>query len=130
MALMSLTVALTSFSYTSWRTERTEANRTTRQAAFQLLVALGQMQEVVFRAHYDHDDVRGNPRSGWVYVQTISDFSTAMPAPVRDRAGQLFAVWRDHWQGLGREEDEDAVAISDAVDGCRAAVVDTLRDLR
>jgi len=82
VAITSLAVALTSFSYTTWRNERTEHNRTVRQASFQLLTALGEMQQVVFHAHYDHDLARGNPRTGWVYVQTIADFSSAMPEPV------------------------------------------------
>ena len=129
IAILSLTIALSSFSYTAWRTERSEANRTTRQAAFQMLVALGQMQEVVYRAHYDHDSVRGSPRSGWVYVQTIRDFSATMPGPVPDRAQALLVSWREHWEGLGVRE-EDAVAIDDALNDCRESVVAKLRDLR
>ncbi len=129
IAILSLAVALSSFSYTAWRTERSEANRTTRQAAFQMLVALGQMQEILYRAHYDRDAVHGNPRSGWVYVRTINDFSATMPAPVPARAQALLASWRDHWEGLG-EHESDASAIDDALDGCRTAVVDTLRALQ
>ena len=129
IAILSLTIALSSFSYTAWRTERSEANRTTRQAAFQMLVALGQMQEVVYRAHYDHDSVRGSPRSGWVYVQTIRDFSATMPGPVPDRAQALLVSWREHWEGLGVRE-EDAAAIDDALNDCRESVVAKLRDLR
>jgi hypothetical protein len=129
IAILSLLVALSSFSYSAWRTERSEANRTTRQAAFQMLVALGQMQEVIYRAHYDHDAVHGNPRSGWVYVQTINDFSSAMPAPIPARARALLESWRDHWEGLG-EHESDAVAVDDALDGCRAAVVAALRALQ
>lgn len=129
VAILSLTVALSSFSYTAWRTERSEENRTKRQAAFQLLTTLGQMQEVVYRAHYDHDRDRGNPRTGWVYVQTISDFSTAMPAPVQARATDLLATWRAHWEGLGSNE-ADSDAISDAIESCRATVVLTLKALR
>jgi len=48
IAIISLIVALSSFSYTAWRTERSERNRTTRQAAFQMLVALGEMKQVVY----------------------------------------------------------------------------------
>ena len=129
IAILSLVVALSSLSYTAWRTERSEANRTTRQAAFQMLVALGQMQEVIYRAHYDHDAVHGNPRSGWVYVRTINDFSATMPAPVPARAQALLESWRDHWEGLG-EHEADATAIDDALDGCRLAVVESLRALQ
>ena len=129
VALLSLLVALSSFSYTAWRTERSEDNRTKRQAAFQLLTTLGQMQEIVYHAHYDHDAQRGNPRTGWVFVQTINDFSTAMPPPVQEHARRLLASWRDHWEGLG-VRDADADAISDALDACRESVVVSLKSLR
>jgi hypothetical protein len=128
VAIVSLAVALTSFSYTTWRNERSEHNRTIRQASFQLLAALGEMQQVVFHAHYDRDAARGNPRTGWVYVATINDFSATMPAPVPDRAQELFAAWRDHWERLG-DNDADAEAISDAVDRCRTAVVMAVKAL-
>ena len=128
IAILSLGIALTSFSYTAWRTERSEANRTNRQASFQLLTSLGQMQEVVYRAHYDHDSQHGNPRSGWVYVQTINDFSATLPDPVRSSAATLLATWRDHWEGLG-ERDADAEAIDDALMACRSAVVANLKTL-
>ena len=129
VALVSLTVALASFGYTAWRMERSETNLTTRQAAFQLLTALGQMQEVVYLAHYDHDAIRGSPRSGWVFVMTINDFSATMPAPVQARAADLLAAWRDHWEGLMATRDADADAISNALEACRGSVVAELRAL-
>jgi hypothetical protein len=129
VALFSLVVALASFSYTTWRNERSEHNRTIRQASFQLLSALGEMQQVVYHAHYDHDAVRGSPRTGWVQVMTIADFSAAMPAPVEGCAAQLLVSWRDHWEGLGRV-DADADEISAAIDRCRTAVLAELRALR
>jgi hypothetical protein len=129
VALVSLTVVLASFSYTAWRMEHSETNLTTREAAFQLLTALGQMQEVVYLAHYDHDATRGNPRSGWVYVMTINDFSATMPPPVQTRAAALLVAWRDHWEGLMTTRDTDADAISDALEACRGAVVRELRAL-
>lgn len=129
IAIISLAVALASFSYTAWRMERSETNLTTRQSAFQLLTALGQMQELVYLAHYDHDAMRGNPRSGWVYVTTINDFSATMPAPVQARASALLVAWRNHWEGLMSTRDADADAISDAIEACRSEVVGQLRAL-
>ncbi|HXQ32345.1 MAG TPA: hypothetical protein VN790_10320 [Steroidobacteraceae bacterium] len=128
VAIVSVAIALASFSYTTWRNERSEHNRTMRQAAFQLLTALGEMQQLVYHAHYDHDAERGNPRTGWVYVDTINDFSATMPAPVPARAEELLVAWRDHWENLGRK-DTDAEAISDAVDRCRSAVVEAIKAL-
>ncbi len=128
IAILSLVVALSSFSYATWRNERSEHNRTIRQASFQLLTALGEIQQVVYHAHYDHDAVRGNPRTGWVYVATISDFSAAMPPPVATTAAELATTWRDHWDKLG-VDDADADAISNAIEACRTAVVGTLKRL-
>ena len=129
IAFVSLAVALAGFSFTAWRMEHSETNLTTRQAAFQLLTALGQMQELVYLAHYDHDAVRGNPRIGWVYVMTIDDFSATMPAPVQARAAALLVAWRDHWEGLMDTRDADTDEISDALEACRSAVVAELREL-
>lgn len=128
IAILSLAVALGSFSYTAWRMQRSEHNLTTRDAAFQMLVALGAMKQVVYHGHYDHDQVGGNPRTGWVYVETIRDFSSAMPAPVPERAEALMQSWQKHWEGIGTQ-DEDADAITDALDDCRSAVVATVRAL-
>ena len=128
VAIVSLVVALSSFSYSTWRNERSEHNRTVRQASFQLLTALGEMQQVVFHAHYDRDGASGNPRTGWVYVATISDFSSTMPEPVPTRAHELLEAWRDHWEKLGTDA-ADADAVSDAVERCRAAVVERLKTL-
>jgi hypothetical protein len=128
VAIISLVVALASFSYTAWRMERTERNLTTRDAAFQMLVALGAMKQVVYHGHYDRDKVAGNPRTGWVYVETIRDFGSSMPAPVPSKAEALMQSWKNHWEGIGTS-DEDADAITDALDECRAAVVETVRTL-
>ena len=129
VAIISLVVALSSFSYTAWRTERSEHNRTIRQAAFQMLVALGEMKQVVYHGHYDHDAVRGSPRTGWVYVETILDFSAAMPAPVPAKAKVLMQTWQKHWEGIGTD-DADADAVTNAIDDCRAAVVQNIQSLR
>jgi hypothetical protein len=128
VAIISLVIALTSFSYTAWRMERSEQNLTTRDAAFQMLVALGAMKQVVYHGHYDHDKVAGNPRTGWVYVETIRDFGSSMPAPVPAKAEALLQSWKEHWEGIGTR-DEDADAITDALDECRAAVVASVRSL-
>ena len=62
-------------------------------------------------------------------MDTIRDFSSAMPAPVPAKAEILMQSWKNHWEGIGIR-DEDADAVTDAIDDCRAAVVETIRRLR
>jgi hypothetical protein len=70
------------------------------------------MKQVVYHGHYDHDKVGGNPRTGWVYVETIRDFGSAMPAPIPAKAEALMQSWQKHWEGIGTR-DGDADAITD-----------------
>lgn len=111
VALISLVVAVSGLSYNTWRNERTEHNRNIRQAAF---------QQLVYHAHYDRDATTGNPRTGWAYVETIQDFGTAMPAPVRMRDRALLEAWRKHFDGLGTN-DNDAEAITSALDAIQSS---------
>ena len=129
VAFISLGVALVGLSYNTWRNERTEHNRNIRQAAFQQLIALGQLKQLVYHAHYDHDSQAGNPRTGWAYVETIQDFGMAMPPPVPTKDQALLDAWSQNWEGLGADDDA-ALAITNAIDDDRAAVVTTLQTLR
>jgi hypothetical protein len=52
-----------------------------------------------------------------------------MPAPVPAKAEVLMQRWQNHWEGIGTK-DADADAVTDALDDCRAAVVQTIRTLR
>jgi hypothetical protein len=123
-------VALTSVSYNTWRNERTEYNRNVRAATFQLLTKLADFERTVFLAQYDRDRTQGNPRIGWADVIVIHDLASVAPAPLESKAAALRAVWRDHWERLG-DEDESAVdSIEAAVQDLRQTTLDTLRALR
>jgi len=52
-----------------------------------------------------------------------------MPAPVPAKAAMPMQSWQNHWEGIGLR-DADADAVTDAVDDCRAAVVESIRSLR
>lgn len=130
LALISLSVALTSVSYNTWRNERTEYNRNVRAATFQLLTKLADFERTVFLAQYDRDRTQGNPRIGWTEVIVIHDLASVAPAPLESKATALRAVWRDHWEQLGGEEDSAVDSIEAAVQDLRQATLDTLRALR
>lgn len=118
VALISLVVALTSLGYNTWRNEQTEANRNVRTAGFELLLKLGELDRVVFFAHYDDDPERGSPRSGWAYVLTVRDLGAMTREPAITSAGALVAAWESNWSGLG-SDDAAAEAISEAIDRVR-----------
>jgi len=128
VAIISLVVAVSSLSYNTWRNELTEENRNLRYAAFEILLTLGELQQVTFHAHYDRDHERGSPRTGWAYVLTIRDLSEVLTVPVQHQADTLLEVWGNHWQGLG-EEQASADAVVAALDGTRVATVELLRSL-
>ncbi len=128
VALISLAIALSSLAYNTWRNEQTEANRNVRTAGIELLLKLGELDRVVFISHYDKDEVRGNPRSGWAYVLTITDLAALTSEPPMSSSTDLLRVWRENWPSLG-ENDASADLISAGIDQLRNDVLSVLAAL-
>ena len=127
VALISLVVALTSLGYNTWRNEVTEYNRNQRQSAFEILLKLGELQQVVFHSHYDRDTQdKGNPRTGWAYVLVIKDLARVLSPPMPTASDRLQNVWGEHWSALGAEQ-ASADAILAEIDVVRE---ETLRQLQ
>jgi hypothetical protein len=130
VALISLTVALSSLAYNTWRNERTEHNRNIRTATFELLMKVAELERVVFLAQYDRDVAGGSPRTGWAYVLEIRDLAAVTPAPLPAHAQELQRVWSSNWEGLGKDDEAAVTRIDDALGGLRDATLNTLRSLR
>ena len=130
VALISLTVAISSLAYNTWRNERTEHNRNVRTATFELLTKLAELERVVYLAQYDHDASGGNPRIGWTYVLVIRDLAAVVPAPVPAKAAELQKVWSENWEGLGKEDESSVNRIDDAIGNLRGVSLGMLRALR
>ena len=126
VALISLVVALSSLGYNTWRNELTEYNRNQRQSAFEILLKLGELQQVVFHSHYDRDTTdKGNPRTGWAYVLVIKDLARVLAPPMPAASDRLQSVWGEHWNALGVEQaSADAILVE--IDAVRE---ETLRQL-
>lgn len=125
VALLSLVIALTGLAYNTWRNEQTEANRNVRTAGVELLLKLGEIERIVFFSHYDHDQIRGNPRSGWAYVLTIRDLGALTGQSTRELTDELVQTWQQNWSRLG-QNDESAENISMAIDNVRNNVLEVL----
>jgi len=121
VAIISLIIALSGLGYNTWRNELSEQNRNIRQAGFQLLVGLADLQKLVFLAHYDGDSPDANARIGWSQVLSIQDFSVFMNADVAKGANELRDTWSESWSGLG-SNDADRDRLYAAIDMLRLQV--------
>ena len=122
VALISLAIAVTALAYNTWRNEESEQNRTIRQAGFEMLVHVAELRRIAYLAHYDEDEVGGNPRKGWVEVLVLQDLAELIPPPGEEHADRLHAVWSEHWSGLG-SDPASIDAIDRAIDELRSGVV-------
>ena len=105
VALISLFVACTSLGYNTWRNETSEHNRNQRLISIEMLLTLGELQQIAWVNHYDMPSgVESNARSGWALVYTIRDLSLVLEDPVPDSALALIEVWGDNWDELGRRD--------------------------
>lgn len=120
-AIFSMILAVFGFSYNIWRMEVTEKNNSSREACFELLLQLSELEQLVYAAHYDKNKELGNPRNGWIKVGLIGDLSFVTELPVREKAVDLKNVWQSNWSAM----EESRVAtdkIVDAIDEVRLAV--------
>jgi hypothetical protein len=126
LAIISLFVALSALGYNTWRNEQTELNRNIRQAGFEMLLHIGELQRIAYLAHFDQDEQGGNPRKGWTEVLVLRDLAELMPGSTMMRADELFDIWGENWSGLGADEQAVA-AIDNAINDLRQDIVATLK---
>ncbi len=124
-ALFSVLFALVGFSYNVWRLEVTEHNSSVREAAFESLLQLAELEQLVFAAHYDQDPVGGNPRVGWVKVGLIVDLSASCGEGVEAAALALKQTWSEEWSSMAAERAATERIVA-AIDATRSAVQDSL----
>ena len=93
VAIISLIVAVSSLGYNTYRNELTEANRTIRQAGFEMISELSKLQQVVLFARYDIKDERGDTTVGWSHMLALQDLGLAMPKNIQEQTKKLFKTW-------------------------------------
>ena len=129
VALISLAVAISGLSYNTWRNEASEHNRNQRWGSFEVLLKLGELQQLVLDMHYgDGANAAADARMGWAIVLTTEDISQVLDDPIPARAAELKSVWEQHWSGLGKKE-QSVDEIRAAIDSVRADTQMILRDL-
>lgn len=128
VALASILIATSTLVYSAWRHEITEDQRTVRQAGFEILRNLGELQTIADHAHYTGDSLQGSPVSGWGRVLAIRDLSNLMPPPARQHSEALFATWQANWAKLGAEQRSNE-RITAAINACRHHTVEIIAHL-
>lgn len=128
MAIFSVIFSLVGFSYNAWRMEVSEDNNNRREAAFEVLKELGDLEQTVYALHYDHNVEEGSPRKGWVIVGLVEDLSPLVSANVGEEAVMLRKVWSKHWETL-EEEQASTDAVIQQVEVLQEAIKQNLLDI-
>jgi hypothetical protein len=129
VAIVSIVVALGGLAYGTWRNEKTEANRNTRIAAFEVLKTLGELQLIVDYAYYRKDPTQGDSTIGWRRVLCIKDLAQIVPSPGPEDAERLLQTWRTSVETLNADP-QSAARISDEIYATRQDMVAIIQRLR
>jgi len=127
-AILSVCFAVIGFSYNAWRLEITEDNNNIRTAAFEVLTNLSELEQVVFYAHFDQDEVEGNPRKGWIKVGLILDLTSLVSDGSLKKAKTLKQTWSENWSHMVTDR-EAADSIVRDIENVRREVKITLAQL-
>lgn len=129
VALISLVVAITGLSYNTWRNEASEENRTQRLVAIDVLVRLGDLQQLVWHHHYDKDiEDKGNLRTGWTLVLVIKDISQILDDPLPESAQALWKTWDKQSDSLQNSKAAEEAVIQ-TINVVRADALALLKEL-
>ncbi len=130
VALISLFVAVTGLTYNTWRNEQSEFNRNQREAAFELLLKLAELDEVVNLSQYDTGSMtEGDLKKGWALVNTIDVLTSILAEPMPAAGDRLLASWAEFSPQLGGADEGPVTAIRGDIDQLQNDIVLLLRSL-
>jgi len=127
-SIFSMVFAVLGFSYNAWRMELSEDNNNIRTAAFEVLLQLSELEQVIYAAHYDKNFQEGSPRKGWVKVGLIEDLSILIGPQVKVNATELKRLWGENWQAVPESEQISQLLVSQ-IDEVRLSLRQALQDL-
>ncbi len=127
VAIISLLTAILGVSFNVVQTRWIEENATRRDATFESLLALGELQEIVHYAHYKQDKDAGDPIAGWSRVLMVHDLAMLLQPENSHRVRELKEVWQQHFDHLENPGSEKAV--SEAIRLAREETLEILKTL-
>ena len=129
LAIISLFVALSALGYNTWRNESSESNRNVRQAGFEIIMHVGELQKIAYLAHFDKKNLEADPKIGWTEVLLLKDLSRLMPEKVQSKADKLNTAWQENWKELTSESDYSLAVIDSALHALRTEVLVNMKRL-
>jgi len=129
VALISLAVAVTGLGYNTWRNEASEHNRNQRLVSIELLLMLGDLEQLTLDKHYGADaDREAVSRKAWAKVLSIRDLAQIAEGSVPESAMALYGIWSVDYDELG-ESTAAKDRIVSALDEVRSDAHDVLKSL-
>lgn len=129
LAIISLFVALSALGYNTWRNESSEANRNVRQAGFEIIKHIGELQKIAYLSHFDKTNFKTNPKVAWTEVLILKDLSRLMSPNIQIKADILTSAWENNWQGLMDDSDLSLAEIDIALFELRMDVLNNMKRL-
>ena len=129
VALISLAVAVTGLGYNTWRNEASEHNRNQRLVSIELLLMLGDLQQLTLDNHYGGDTNReAISRKAWAKVLSIRDLAQISEGSVPVSSMALYDIWSSDYDELGENAGAKDRIVS-ALDEVRSDAHDVLKSL-
>lgn len=129
VGIISLIVAIVALFTSLWLYEKSETNRNIRIASFEVLMQLGQLQQVVNTIHYQKENSFDTLSLGWGHVALIGDLSSLIPTPVPESTQKLIVAWKQNLDSI-RDNEDSAAKISEEIDSTRKEILHVLATLR
>ncbi len=131
VALISLTIAIASLGYNSWRNETTETQRNTREAAFEMVSVLADLQHNLFLQRYSDDEESWH--RAWASVISLETLASILPESVAAKTASLRQIWQDNGGQLRDETaataDDAERRINEAIDALNQSLIEEIRRL-
>lgn len=128
IALVSLAIAIIALYHNERLYQKSEYNRNVRTAAFEVLIHLGELQQVVNAIHYNHSANQQLLMQGWGHIALISDLAQLISNPVPTASSGLLMAWKENVESL--KETSSADSVSQQIDATRQSILTVIKELR
>ncbi|WP_223669020.1 hypothetical protein [Kangiella shandongensis] len=121
LAILSLIIAIIALTYNTWRASTSEINRNYRNAAFELILQLGELQSITNDLHFNAPETQSEEWQrhydkslieGWGHIALIEDLSALLTSEFSQQATNLKSTWSLQHTNLGNRSSPSEKEIS------------------